>query len=369
MFSCQRICESSKEQLLVMSTPASITRVVALPQARLRPQISGVRRFAKASVGLCLGQNREAQAGGRAAMSRVCANDADLECAVCRHVYTNPVTLLGCRHAFCEQCVRQLYLRAIAVNGPPVIAVPDPAACSSGDGDHASAAGADDDVPSGHTRLSCPVCRQPSLVSAAVGTASFPRNLQLAGLCEKTRQQQASPACANCKTTAATVDCEGCAASFCDECFDQIHQPNFMKSHKKAEVGAVANKQRQERRQERLRGCAAHPNKEVDVYCTTDNDLVCSLCAQFGAHKGHECMTLEQAAAQLGSELDQISGRLTERLDQLRQAAETLQTKAAQVTSLTSSRGRRCTDPDKWCGRLLRAARRPSSRSRTRTSR
>lgn len=73
--------------------------------------------------------------------------------------------------------------------------------------------------------------------------------------------------------------------------------------------------------------CKEH-GKELDLFCSQDNVLVCAHCLLIGTHKGHECVSLRQAAqkarAENGKLVEQTRGKAAKLQEAIARHEETI---------------------------------------------
>eukprot|EP01080_Neovahlkampfia_damariscottae_P001879 gene1879-1020_t len=143
--------------------------------------------------------------------------------------------------------------------------------------------------------------------------------------------------CEHCEEHPATCCCEICKTKFCEECFSIIHKSKRMVLHQKYDVN-----------HELLPNCPKHVEKDCELFCFQDKNMICSICAVTD-HLNHQVMPIKDAATQFKQELknydyDTISGVILEniqksieeikqnekRLEDLKKKYETEKTKLEQ---------------------------------------
>ncbi|KAM4611611.1 E3 ubiquitin-protein ligase TRIM47-like [Polymixia lowei] len=179
---------------------------------------------------------------------------------------------------------------------------------------------------------SCPQCRESFSPRPALR-----RNNMLAELLEKlkkTEVQQASSsaplsyagpedvACDFCTGTRrhkAVMSCLTCLASYCDTHLQPHYSAPVLKRHKLVPATDCL--------QEKM--CSSH-NKLMEVYCRTDQQCICYLCAM-DEHKGHNTVSAAAERAEKQKHLSVSQQRVQEsiqererELEELRQAVEDL---------------------------------------------
>ncbi|KAJ8246633.1 hypothetical protein GJAV_G00253690 [Gymnothorax javanicus] len=218
-------------------------------------------------------------------------------CPICLDLLKDPVTLL-CGHSFCMGCIK---------------------GCWDKD-DHTGV-------------FSCPQCRQTFTPRPVLG-----KNTMLAEVVEKLKKtglQTAPPA--HCYAGPGDVECDSCTGRkykaiksclVCLEAYCETHlQPHYeyspLKKHKL--VKATGNLQ------ERI---CSHHDKLLEVYCCTDQQCICYLCAM-DEHSGHKTVSAAaertEKQKQLGATQSKFQQRIQERekeLQDLRQAVQSLKRSA-----------------------------------------
>ncbi|XP_070849878.1 E3 ubiquitin/ISG15 ligase TRIM25-like [Chaetodon trifascialis] len=182
-------------------------------------------------------------------------------CSVCLDLPKEPVTL-PCGHSYCRRCIEECW-------------------------DHEEEKG----------QYSCPQCRE-----TFSPRPFLRRNNMLAELVENLRKksaQQASPLaavdcagpadvpcdfCCRTKPNKATMSCLMCLASYCPAHLEPHHSVPVLKMHQLVSATVPL----------RDKMCTKH-NKLMEVYCQTDEQLVCSVCA-VDEHQGH---TTNSVSAQM----------------------------------------------------------------------
>ncbi|KAM4611609.1 LOW QUALITY PROTEIN: tripartite motif-containing protein 16-like [Polymixia lowei] len=181
---------------------------------------------------------------------------------------------------------------------------------------------------------SCPQCRESFSPRPALR-----RNNMLVELLEKlkkTEVQQASSsaplsyagpedvACDFCTGTRrhkAVMSCLTCLVSYCDTHLQPHYSAPMLKRHKLVPATDCL--------QEKM--CSSH-NKLMEVYCRTDQQCICLLCAM-DEHKGHNTVSAAAERAEIQKHLSVSQQRVQEsiqererELEELRQAVEDLKT-------------------------------------------
>ncbi|GAA6083210.1 tripartite motif-containing protein 16-like, partial [Tachysurus ichikawai] len=176
-------------------------------------------------------------------------------CPVCLGLLKHPVTT-SCGHSYCKECINHFW---------------------------------DDEDQKGI--YSCPQCRETFNPRPVLR-----RNNMLAEVVEKlkkTELQAASPdhcyagpgdvECDSCtgRKHKAVKSCLVCLASYCEDHLKPHYQSPAFKKHKLVEACAEL--------QEKI--CSEH-DKLMEIYCRTDQSLICYLCTM-EEHKGHDTVSTE----------------------------------------------------------------------------
>ncbi|XP_070711056.1 E3 ubiquitin-protein ligase TRIM47-like [Pempheris klunzingeri] len=181
-------------------------------------------------------------------------DQAQFCCSICLELLKDPVTI-HCGHNYCKMCIESYW-----------------------------------DQREEKGEFSCPQCRE-----TFSPRPLLKRNNTLSEVVEKLRTQQrempAPPAaavacvgpddvtcdfCSGTKPNKATMSCLTCLASYCPAHLEPHCTVPVLKKHQLVSATVPL--------QEKM--CTKH-NKLTEIYCVTDQQLVCSLCA-VEEHKGHE---------------------------------------------------------------------------------
>ncbi|XP_028326928.1 E3 ubiquitin-protein ligase Midline-1-like isoform X2 [Gouania willdenowi] len=135
-------------------------------------------------------------------------------------------------------------------------------------------------------------------VSAAMSIPGTPPEPVQCQFCEQDPPQEAVKTCVTCEV------------SYCEECLRATH-PNKkpFTGHRLIEPMADSH----------LRGlqCLEHEEEKVNMYCVTDDQLICSLCKLVGRHRDHQVAALSDRYEKLKQALDSNLSNLIKRNNEL----------------------------------------------------
>ncbi|XP_078678579.1 E3 ubiquitin-protein ligase Midline-1-like [Branchiostoma floridae x Branchiostoma belcheri] len=152
--------------------------------------------------------------------------------------------------------------------------------------------------------MQCPSCRH-EFQLPQLGVEGLRRNTTLQNIVDRYREAKNSTAapkpipCQMCDQeppAEAVKTCLVCDNSYCETCLGTFHpMKGGLARHTLTEPSAAAPK---------VLMCTEHPQEKVNMYCATDQSLVCSLCKLVGKHKDHEVAavsdTFQQKKASIG---------------------------------------------------------------------
>ncbi|XP_038053717.1 protein PML-like [Patiria miniata] len=192
-----------------------------------------------------------------------------LECSICTNRFRQP-KLLDCLHSFCLQCLQELR--------------------QSQD-------------PSG-TKLTCPLCRRETVLKGS-GVADLPNNFAFSALVEEVTMQEkllegqgSEIKCQACdEENQAISRCMDCDHFLCQEC-QKAHgrMTLMMKSHKictlaQLQSGEIVYKSKL---REKVPKCGKHPDQNLNVYCNSCEQVICTTCSVLD-HAKHSLTGLPEA--------------------------------------------------------------------------
>uniref|UniRef100_UPI00398F15A9 E3 ubiquitin-protein ligase Midline-1 isoform X1 n=2 Tax=Pristiophorus japonicus TaxID=55135 RepID=UPI00398F15A9 len=226
--------------------------------------------------------------------------ESELTCPICLELFEDPL-LLPCAHSLCFSCAHRILVSHCASN---------------------------ESVES-ITAFQCPTCRYVIALNHR-GLEGLKRNVTLQNIID--RFQKASVSGPNspgesrrerafdsgAMTTAERVPCQfceqdppraavktcvTCEVSYCDGCLKATHPSKKpFTGHRLIEPVPDSH----------LRGlmCLEHESEKVNMYCVTDEQLICALCKLVGRHRDHQ-------VAALGDRFDKIKQSLETNLASL----------------------------------------------------
>ncbi|KAG5852315.1 hypothetical protein ANANG_G00061090 [Anguilla anguilla] len=217
--------------------------------------------------------------------------ESELTCPICLELFEDPL-LLPCAHSLCFSCAHRILVSHCASNEPVESISAFQCPTCQGLGERAQ-------LPSETRR------ERPPFDGTAMSAPSERVQCQF---CEQDPPQEAVKTCVTCEV------------SYCEECLRATH-PNKkpFTGHRLTEPLPDAH----------LRGltCLEHEDEKVNMYCVTDEQLVCSLCKLVGRHRDHQVASLSDRYEKLKQALDSNLSCLIKRNNEL----ETLMAKLIQT--------------------------------------
>ncbi|XP_028846828.1 E3 ubiquitin-protein ligase Midline-1 isoform X2 [Denticeps clupeoides] len=210
--------------------------------------------------------------------------ESELTCPICLELFDDPL-LLPCAHSLCFTCAHRI-LVSHSTPSEPVESI---------------------------NAFQCPTCRY-AITLTQRGLEGLKRNVTLQNIIERFQKASVSGPNSPSETrrergvyegTAMTSPCERvqcqfceqeppqdaiktcvtCEVSYCDECLKATH-PNKkpFTGHRLIEPLPDSH----------LRGlmCLEHEDEKVNMYCVTDEQLICALCKLVGRHRDHQVAAL-----------------------------------------------------------------------------
>ena len=173
-----------------------------------------------------------------------------LTCAICLDDLKNP-KLLQCFHVYCKACLQRLVVQD----------------------------------QQGQLSLSCPTCRQSTVLPQATGVSGLQSAfhvhhlLEIKDALEKVKEPQ-KVKCDKCKTPKpATSYCRDCGEFICATCTTVHSEWDAFAKH---EVVAMEQFESKVKQLDALKKvtlyCSLHQGKELEIYCETCEELICHNC-------------------------------------------------------------------------------------------
>ncbi|XP_073456678.1 probable E3 ubiquitin-protein ligase MID2 isoform X1 [Aquarana catesbeiana] len=220
--------------------------------------------------------------------------ESELTCPICLELFEDPL-LLPCAHSLCFSCAHR-----ILVSGNSSSDLVEPV-----------------------TAFQCPTCRYVISLNHR-GLEGLKRNITLQNIIDRFQKASLSglnsPSedhrdkiyksvpimateripCQFCEVEPprdAVKTCITCEVSYCDRCLRATH-PNKkpFTSHRLVEPIPDAH----------FRGlvCLEHENEKVNMYCASDDQLICALCKLVGRHREHQVASLSDRFEKLKQTLE-----------------------------------------------------------------
>ncbi|XP_038054661.1 E3 ubiquitin-protein ligase TRIM71-like [Patiria miniata] len=206
-----------------------------------------------------------------------------LECSICTNRFRQP-KLLDCLHSFCLQCLQELR--------------------QSQD-------------PSG-TKLTCPLCRHETMLKGS-GVADLPNNFAFSALVEEVTMQEkllegqgSDIKCQACdEENQAISRCMDCDHFLCQECQKAHGRMTVMKSHKiytlaQFRSGKIVYKSKL---REDIPRCGNHPDQNLNVYCNTCEQVICTTCSVLD-HAKHSLIGLPVAFEKCKKQIEELVAKV-----------------------------------------------------------
>ncbi|XP_049609843.1 E3 ubiquitin-protein ligase Midline-1 [Syngnathus scovelli] len=255
--------------------------------------------------------------------------ESELTCPICLELFEDPL-LLPCAHSLCFGCAHRILVSHCTTN---------------------------ESVQS-ISAFQCPTCRYVISLSPDRGLEGLKRNVTLQNIIDRVQQASTSSglplplplpapqsgpnspgeedserlalvpvsaAMSSPGTTPEPVQCQfceqdppeeaiktcvTCEVSYCEECLRATH-PNKkpFTGHRLIEPMPGSH----------LRGlqCLEHEEEKVNMYCVTDDQLICSLCKLVGRHRDHQVAALSERFEKLRQALDSNLSNLIKRNNEL----------------------------------------------------
>ncbi len=117
----------------------------------------------------------------------------------------------------------------------------------------------------------------------------------------------------------ATISCDQCGGSLCDECNSIIHSVAHTKNHNRTPIenGSATSSSFKPRK------CSTHGEKLV-LFCQKDHQFCCSLCTSSPQHENHKMIPISDLSHSLLSkgEMKKDVSKMKTRCEEVRRAKE-----------------------------------------------
>ncbi|XP_073480917.1 tripartite motif-containing protein 75-like [Aquarana catesbeiana] len=205
----------------------------------------------------------------------------ELDCSICLHIYTNPVTL-RCGHNFCQDCIEGVLDRQ------------------------------------GRSGIyCCPECREEFQVRPQLS-----RNITLRNIVEsfrstepekKEEKKESQIFCTHCihSPVPAVKSCLHCEASLCDD---------HLRIHSKSSQHVLSDLTTPQKNKK----CSIH-EKILEYYCTEDLACLCGSCRLHGDHQEHQVEALEEAFEKRKENLNNALQKLVKKREEMEEIIKSLQ--------------------------------------------
>ncbi|KAL5011363.1 hypothetical protein ScPMuIL_009914 [Solemya velum] len=174
-----------------------------------------------------------------------------LSCGICFGRYRNP-KVLPCLHTFCEKCLASY-------------------------------------IPSESLSVTCPVCRQQSILPLN-GVTALQTNFFITNLMEVVGQPDVCNICANdqAKPSSKCVDCD---EYMCESCIEKHQSVGDTKQHQVISLTDLSSPPNSD---EPTLVCPSHDGNSLQYYCSACETAVCKDCTAV-EHMGHRIIPLKDA--------------------------------------------------------------------------
>ncbi|XP_042894909.1 tripartite motif-containing protein 2 isoform X2 [Parasteatoda tepidariorum] len=197
-----------------------------------------------------------------------------LKCGICLDRYENP-KVLPCLHTFCERCLVRY-------------------------------------MPPESLTLSCPVCRQQSIVPRA-GVPALQTNFIISNLMETLDHPSKCHRCAMQPSASKCAECEGFLCEDCSRC----HQiEDATRNHKLLSLSEIALQEKQGSLM-----CPKHDSQTLRFYCRECETAICVTCTDI-EHKGHLTIRLREAVNDQKEMLSNLLDNVEEKIPVVEKAID-----------------------------------------------
>ena len=229
--------------------------------------------------------------------------EKEMMCGRCKQLLNNPLNL-PCSHNVCYSCAKECtnettnsYQKTQRKRDVPSLStnLNDRSDCHSDDSGYLSMheihACLHQQLQGPILSINCPTCSVGFILDDR-GIDCLPKNLILETLVEKHKAKSSDVECQLCEVippVKATVMCEQCCVSYCNNCLSVCHPKRGpLASHSLV----TPNTEHFELKRKGVLKCTEHEEENISMYCALCKMPVCYLCIEEGRHCGHEAKAL-----------------------------------------------------------------------------
>ena len=226
----------------------------------------------------------ESQAVAKQALKKL---EDQLTCAICLDAFKDP-KLLQCFHVYCKDCLQRLVVQD----------------------------------RQGQLSLSCPTCRQSTLLPPATGVSGLQPAFHIHHLFEiqdalKKVKDPQKVQCEKCtkSTRPATDFCRDCGEFICEKCTEMHREWKELSKHEVVSMEQIQSNVKQLVPPKKVTlYCSQHEGMKLDLYCETCGELICLHCT-VKKHKDHQYDlvgdTFEKHKAEITTSLEPVEEQLS----------------------------------------------------------
>ncbi|XP_038059413.1 E3 ubiquitin-protein ligase TRIM33-like [Patiria miniata] len=229
-----------------------------------------------------------------------------LECSICFNRFTEP-KFLDCLHTFCLKCLKHI----MNSKDPDVVII------------------------------KCPMCRRETTLESS-GVEDLPTNFSLSALVEEfavheqfLEGQGSEIKCQSCdEQNQATTFCVNCSQFLCQDCHNAHERLGITKSHKtytmaQFQTGEISYKSRLREEPK----CGKHPDMNLNIYCNTCEQLLCTTCSVL-KHQKHSFDDLTDAFDKCKQEIAELKAKAEDKKTALSNAKKNMANSRTQLDSM-----------------------------------
>ncbi|KAJ6255632.1 tripartite motif-containing protein [Anaeramoeba flamelloides] len=110
------------------------------------------------------------------------------------------------------------------------------------------------------------------------------------------------PKCENCEKKISEFYCPMCQVYYCSKCEEQMHKISVLKKHKNHLYKAPYNELT---KKYQFNVCEKH-NKELTLFCSTENKLICEECHDICIDEEHRIISLNKITNKISEKMEKI---------------------------------------------------------------